>query len=410
MYERKILGRILEALTDTPVVFIKGARQTGKSTLAEIISRHHHKAHYVSLDNAVALSAARLDPTGFVQELQKPVIIDEIQRVPELILAIKEDVDQNRKPGRYLLTGSANVLTLPRVSDSLAGRMEVITLWPLSRGEFLGKRGNFIDQIFSGVSIEEFPSEPGKDSLHQLISAGGYPEPLGRGTEKRKAAWFDSYIMTLLERDVREISNIRDLAALPRFLQLLAARSSATLNQSELSRSTGIPNSTLGRYMSLLESIFIIKLVPAWSANLGKRLVKSPKLYLADTGLSCHLIGFDKTRLQDDPVQAGKILENFVVAELLKQASWSDQMVKMYHFRTQIGQEVDIILEDRAGRIVGIEVKLAATATAKDLKGLMMLRDTMGEYFTCGVLFYSGSHPVPFGDRLFVLPLPALYV
>ncbi|CAK7059985.1 MAG: putative protein [Desulfovibrio sp.] len=372
MNERTIHTQLMEALTDTPVVFLRGARQTGKTTLVKQLAEESpdskNTRQYISLDSATALAGALEDPTGFLQGLKKPVIIDEAQRASALMLAIKEDVDRERHAGRYLLTGSANILTLPGIADSLAGRMEVLTLYPLSQGEIAGTREDFIQALFQ----KDFPATGAgkgslsKETLLEAMTLGGYPEVLSRSAPKRRAAWFDSYITTLVERDIRNISNIQDISGLIRLLRLTGARSGTLHNQAELSRSVGMPANTLSRYIPLLEALFLIWFLPAWSSNLGKRLLKSPKLHVIDSGLACHLCGADAERLADDSIMAGRLLESFVAGELLKQSSWTEHPVTLYHYRSQSGEEVDVVLEDRAGRVAAVEVKLSASVSSHD--------------------------------------------
>jgi uncharacterized protein len=407
MYRRNISNNILEALSDTPVVFLRGARQTGKSTLVQEIAKGPYPARYVTLDNAGTLSAASTDPAGFIAGLEKPVVIDEAQRVRDLFLAIKEDVDRNRAPGRYLLTGSADVLTIPKVADALAGRMEVLTLWPLSSGEMKGSGKNIIDAFWSSEFPHLFHSDPEFD-LAASIVAGGFPEPAQRTTHRRRRAWFESYITTILDRDIRDLAQIQDLAAVPRLLKLLAGRTAGLHNQSEVSRSSGIPNSTLSRYMTLLEMTFLVQMLPAWSSNLGKRVVKAPKLFMVDTGLACHLTGIDEEGLRQGGEIAGRIFENFVVLELFKHASWSDEPVALYHFRSQVGQEVDAVIEGSRGRVVGVEIKLSASPSSRDFSGLKVLRDDLGDKFVRGILIYTGREIVPFGEDLHAVPVSVL--
>ena len=281
MITRNITPKIIEALSDTPVVMLNGARQTGKSTLAKSLISKKHIGHYVTLDDATALSAAKHDPAGFLSGLGESAVIDEIQRAPELFVAIKADVDRNRKPGRYLLTGSANVLLLPRLSESLAGRMEIFTLWPFSQGEFSGISEKFIDILFSEkLPIRQLTDTDNETAIIERAIRGGYPEAAARISESRRRAWFGSYITTILQRDVRDIANIDGLTAMPRLLSMLSTRSPSLLNYSELSRTTGLPQSTLKRYMALFETIFLIDHLPAWYSNLGKRLVKTAKLVM----------------------------------------------------------------------------------------------------------------------------------
>ena len=409
MYRRFLSETIQSGLSDTPVVFIRGARQTGKTTLAKEIISSEHNANYITLDSAAVLSAASTDPTGFISGLKKPAVIDEVQRVPELILAIKEDVDRNRTPGRYLLTGSANILTIPKVADSLAGRMEIATLWPLSRGELAGVKESFITKVFKGRIDELAFSKFSIEDLVDMIITGGYPEPVQRASFERRASWFDSYLTTIIERDIRSLANIHDISLVPRLLKLLSARAGGLRDNAELARSAGIPNTSLVRYMSLLEGIFLVYPVPAWSSNFGKRLVRSPKIFFTDTGVASHLLGIDAERLATDRTLTGKLFENFVSSELFKQAAWSGIRLKIYHFRAHTGQEVDFVLEDSSGRIAGIEVKLSASIAAKHFAGLRELKRLAGDSFTAGIVIYTGDQAIAFGNDLFAVPATALW-
>lgn len=410
MIRRNITPYILEALADTPVVMLTGARQTGKSTLVRALATREHPARYLNFDDAPVLSAARNDPAGFLSGLEGPVILDEVQKVPELFLAIKAEVDRHRRPGRFLLTGSANVLFLPEVSNSLVGRLEVLTLWPFSQGEKEGIRESFIDAIFS----QNLPALSGKpinrsDLLSKAVLTGGFPEILNRSRESRRMAWFDSYLTTILQREVRDLAQIEGLTLLPRLLSLLAIRGASLLNFSELSRSTAIPQTTLKRYLSLLEATFLIQPLPAWSGNLSKRLVKSFKIFFTDTGLMGHLLGFRSGQGLIEHPNIGPLLENFIVMELRKQISWSRTRPKLFYFRTQSGQEVDIILEDNRGRLTAIEVKASNTISAQDFKSIRFLAEEVGKKFHRGLVLYTGGESIPFGHRLQALPVDALW-
>jgi predicted AAA+ superfamily ATPase len=400
---------MLAALRDTPVVLLVGARQTGKSTLVQELATSTHPARYLTFDDAGVLAAARSDPAGFLAGLDGPVVLDEVQRVPELFLALKLTIDRNRQPGRFLLTGSANVLLLPRLAETLVGRMEVITLWPLSQGEIAGHTERFLDAVFT-KTLPSFMSKPEEwAAILDRLLHGGYPEVLSRETEERRSAWFGSYVTTLLQRDVRELSNIEGLSTVPRLLSLLATRATALLNFSELSRSIAMPQSTLKRYLALLEMTFLLQPLPPWSSNVSKRLVKTPKLMLNDTGLLASLLALHQERLLTDRSLVGPLLENFVVMELYKQSAWSRIKPRIFHFRTQTGQEVDVVLEDSAGRIVGIEVKASAAVGSQDFKGLRALAEATGKRFQRGIVFYTGVEPLPFGPQLYALPLQALW-
>jgi len=409
MIERHITPSLLDALTDTPVIMLIGARQSGKSTLVRWLAENKHPARYVTLDDAQTLAAVREDPDAFIRAVPGPMVIDEVQRIPELLLAIKAEVDRERRPGRFILTGSANVLSLPRVSESLAGRIEILTLHPFSQGELEGTTERFIDLLFSGKTPNGPKEKVPKGSLVARVVAGGYPEIQQRKAEERRRAWFSSYVTTILERDVRDLANIEGLSAMPRLLSLLAARTGALQNYAELSNSADIPQSTLKRYMSLLETTFLVRPLPAWSGNLGKRLIKAPKLYMTDTGLLTHLIGYDRERLREDATFFRRILENFAVMELLKQASWSRSKPRLYHFRDTAGHEVDILLERPDGKIVGVEVKSASRVTARDLNGLKNAAELLGDRFVRGVILYTGAESVPFGQKIVALPVNALW-
>ena len=409
MLKRHLTSRVLEALTDTPVVLLNGPRQAGKSTLAQELASSRHPATYLTLDDATTLAAAQNDPKGFLAGFEEPIVIDEIQRAPELFLAIKAQVDRDRRPGRFLLTGSADVLLLPHLAESLAGRMEILTLWPFSQGEIEKVQENFIDILFSKTLHRKSYSYYPWPEMIQRILRGGYPEILSRPEESRQSAWFGSYITTILQRDVRDITHIEGLTALPRLLALLAARAASLINFSEISRTSAIPQSTLKRYMTIVETTFLLQVIPAWSGNLSKRLVKSAKLVIADTGLMTYLLGLNKERLLQDPILAGHVLENFVIMELKKQLSWNQTKAQLFHFRTQAGQEVDIVLEDPSGRVVGIEIKSSASIKADDLKGLKVLQETLGKRFLRGIILHSGSDFTPFGSELFAIPIGALW-
>lgn len=407
MYSRYALQSVLAALSDTPVVFLRGARQTGKSTLAKMIVQDHHPASMTTLDRAVSLAAAKRDPEGFLASLPKPAVIDEVQRVPELLLAVKADVDENRQPGRYLLTGSANILTMPRVHDTLAGRMEIVTLWPLSMAEIEHRKPSFIDTCFSG----QFGFEHGRTTggLAELITRGGYPEIVSRKEQSRRSSWFESYVTTLVERDLKDIAGVSDASAMLFLLKLLAARSATIVNQSELSRAANQPYTTLRRYLAVLQTAFLIHFVPAWSANLGKRLVKSPKVFLIDTGLACHLASVSSARLNEDGHLLGHLLEAFVASELVKQLRWAETRTDLFHFRSQAGLEVDFLLEDAGGRVVALEVKAAKTVTARDFKSLAVLGEILGDRLARGIVLYDGETTAPFGDKLWAVPVTALW-
>jgi len=407
-YPRFIIRRLKEALKDTPVVLLNGPRQAGKSTLVKHVGNERGDTRYVTLDDFTVLAAAKKDPEGFIRGFNGSLIIDEVQRAPELFLAIKRAVDEVRHPGRFLLTGSANVLLLPHLADSLAGRIEILPLYPLSINEVSGEHENLIDRLFDSdeLNISSFRTLPMRyASVTDMLVVGGYPEMVERFSPARRRAWIQAYITTILLRDVRDLSAIEGLSQIPDLLSVLATRSGTLLNYSELSRATGLTMSTLKRYFHLLEMLFMVHTIPAWSRNRSKRLVKSPKVHITDTGILCHLLGLDVAGLECDKIQSGKILETFVVNECLKAASWSNLLVRLHHYRTLTGSEVDCVLETADGRVVGIEVKAAARVGTSDIRGLQTLRDDVGDKFVKGLILYQGKTVVPFGDRITALPI-----
>lgn len=408
VFRRHIAPQLLAALADTPVVLLQGARQVGKSTVAQEIASGPHPARYLTLDDAVVQAAATSDPEGFIAGLEGPVVIDEIQRTPELLLPIKAAVDRNRQPGRFLLTGSANVLLLPRLSEALAGRMEVATLWPLSQGEIESVVENFVDHLFSHPLALPPHTGLARDELARRIVAGGYPEAVLRSPARRQA-WFRSYVTTILQRTVRDIADIERLHEIPRVLSVLAARTGTLLNVADLSRTLGIPQTTLQRYLALLQTTFLVQIMPAWTAKVRKRLLKSPKILVADTGLAAHLSGMDSRGLPNNTELWGAFVESFVAMEVIKQAGWSATQPTLYHFRTAKGEEVDVVLEAPSGEIAGVEVKATVSLNADDFRGLRVLAEIAGRRFLRGALLYLGDQAVSFGSNLYALPISGLW-
>lgn len=409
MKRRHLAPLVREALQDTPVVFLQGPRQCGKTTLVQWLIAEGYHAEYVTLDDAPTLRGALTDPDGFVAGLGKRVVLDEVQRAPELFRAIKASVDRHREPGRFLLTGSAHALVLAKVSESLAGRMEVLTLWPFSQGEIEGGTEGFVDVCF-GTEFKPrgFPAE-NWPALAVRIARGGFPEAIARAAGRRRRAWFDAYGTTILERDVRELANVAGLREMPTLLRLAATRAMGLLNFADLSRNAGMPQTTLQRYWALFEQTFLVRSLPPWHANLGLRLVKTPKVLPTDTGLLCHLLGLDAARLQSDDLMTGAAFECFVAAELTKQISWSETRPSLFHYRTHTQQEVDLVMEDARGRLVGIEVKKTASPTSSDFKGLRHLREQVGGRFLRGILLYTGATSVAFGPDLHAVPVTGLW-
>lgn len=366
------------------------------------------KINHLVVENQ-PLGGACTDLAGFLAGLDGPVILDEIQRVPGLFPALKLSVDRDRQSGRFLLTGSADVMLLPKLSESLAGRMEILTLWPLSQGEIDGTHETFVDALWDG----KLPAVQAKaESLPRIVRRivrGGYPELAQSKVAERSGAWFGSYLTTILQRDVRELAHIDGLTEMPRLLAILAARAGNLQNYADISRMAGMPQTSAKRYMALLETTFLVQHLPAWFRNIGKRLAKAPKVLLTDTGLLCHLLGADEQRLLSDTNLLGSILENFVVMEFRKQLSWSRMRAQLFHFRTHLQEEVDLVMEAPNGEVVGIEVKASASVGGGDFKGLRILAGQLGRQFRRGVLLYAGSEVIPFGENLHAVPVSSVW-
>lgn len=405
MFKRHIEALLTETLADTPVVLLNGARQTGKSTLVQALAAQGGR-RYLTLDDRVMLAAAKNDPAGFIAALNAPVAIDEIQRAPELFLDIKAAVDRDRTPGRFLLTGSANILLLPDLADSLAGRVQTLALWPLSSAEQASQAlHNRADALFDGdLSAQPFPANSRADLTATLLQ-GGFPEAAARSSTRRRASWFESYLDTILQRDVRDLARLEQLSELPNLLQILATRSATLLNFAELSRSSGLTQTTLKRYFSLLEMLFLVVRIPAWAHNPDKRLVKAPKVFLPDSAMLAWLSDMTPDKLQTLPGLPGALVETYVATELLKHLAFSQRGLSLWHYRTQADMEVDFVLEDRQGRITGIEVKASASIDGSSFKGLRHLQDTEPERFQRGIVLYGGSHFVAFSSQLLAVPL-----
>lgn len=408
MFKRHIKPYLAKALKRSPVVLLNGARQVGKSTLVKEFQKEKEYT-YLTFDDETVYIAAKNDPTGFINSLQKPIIIDEVQRVPEIFLPIKIDVDNNRVAGRYLLTGSANPLLIPHLGDSLAGRMEIVDLMPLSQGEIAGTIEGWINTAFSAKPFIQPQETISKRILYQKIITGGYPSSVLASNDEDRDAWMKSYINLLLQRDIKDLAQIEKITELPNLLKILAHRASNLLNVAEISRECKMVAQTVHRYIALLQTIFIITLQQSWHTNLSLRYIKSPKVYIVDSGLLSYLLGINLERSFTEQVAMGKVLENFILNELKKQATWSKTGPDAYHFRTTSGTEVDILLENRQGEIVGIEVKSAEKISPDDFKGLKLLAQNMDQKFIRGVVFYCGSQVVPFGDKLWALPITCLW-
>lgn len=405
MYPRFARERIEEALSDTRVVLISGPRQSGKTTLAMDVATD--RTPFLTLDDANVLRSAVNDPVGFVRGLDRAVI-DEVQRVPDLLLAIKNLVDDDKTPGRFLLTGSANLMTLPKVADSLAGRMEVIKLLPLSQSEIIGTKSNFIDRAFAGERPSVDHIIVGSE-LIEIVLSGGYPEALGRKRWARKQDWYHGYLDAIVQRDVRDVAQIDQLAVMPKLLSVLAEHSGQLVNYSAIGSALDLNHVTTRKYVSVFESLYLVHTLQPWFSNRLKRLTKSPKLHFLDAGLLASMRNVSPDVVVKDKTCFGSILETFVFSELRKIASWSEQRCSFAHFRDKDKNEVDLVLENRRGEVIGIEVKSSATVSAADFSGMRKLADACGDKFVQGMVLYDHDKVVPFGENIFAAPLSSLW-
>lgn len=405
---RLVVPLIEEAMGDTPVVIVNGARQVGKSTLVTELLQLGSDAEFVTLDHEPTLRAASDDPRTFVERRATTLVIDEAQREPRLFRAIKASVDIDRRPGRFLLTGSARLLAVAEMADAMVGRVELVDLWPLSEVERLGAVGSVLDLIDIDPAAIVRNRRIDRLQLAELIVGGGFPEAISRSPTRRRA-WFESYADTSITRVVNQVAAIERAAEIPRLLRLLAARTATELNVSNLASTFGWPGRTLDAYLAHLANAFVLQIVPAWSTNLSSKVVHRPKIHMVDTGLATALTGHTSDHLLKSPELFGSLLETFAAMELRKQTSWSSSRPSLWHFRDRGGAEVDIVIEYPDGRIVGIEIKSGATPSHADAQGLRLLRDRLGDRFHHGYLASTASEAHPIGDRLAAIPITALW-
>ncbi|RMB09032.1 ATP-binding protein [Eilatimonas milleporae] len=405
MFQRFLERQAEEALSDTPVVLIVGPHRVGKTTLVRKMQEEGRD--YITLDDQTVLEAAQSDPAGFIRGLDR-AIIDEIQRAPDLLLAIKKTVDDDYRPGRFLLTGSANVLTLPKIADSLAGRMETLQMLPLARAEIEGCQPSFLERLYER-KLQAQPDAIVGDDLVDVVLFGGFPETIARPSERRRQDWARSYLTSILTRDLRDIADVEKLTELPKFVRLLAEHSGQLVNCSQLGAGINVSHKTGQRYVGLLEQVFLIATLHPWFTNALKRIVKTPKLHFIDSGLLASVRGLTAERIEADRGTFGALLESFVFSEVLKLMAASDLKMTPYHFRDRDAREVDVVLERDDGKIAAIKVKASATVKSGDFRGLRALAKACGDRFACGAVLYDGQDVVPFGDGLVAAPISTLW-
>lgn len=392
-------------MQDTPVVLLAGPRQAGKTTLVRQISGNG--ASYLTLDDELTLMSAREDPVGMIRSLDRAVI-DEIQRAPSLLLAIKKSVDEDRRPGRFLLTGSANLMAFPTVADSLAGRMETLLLLPLSQSEIEGQSVNWLDSVFAGQVPQQGKQALGSDLVDRVLR-GGYPEAISRSTPGRRIAWARQYLDALIQRDVRDVSGIEKLDQLPRFLRALAQTAGQMCNYTRLGGQVGLDSKTAAKYVGVFEQMYLLRRVEVWAQNRLNRVVKSAKLQFIDSGLLAALLELTAEEAQQDRTRFGSVLESFVYGELLKATTTAEGCYSLMYYRDVDKVEVDVVIENAAGHLVGVEVKASATVKERDLRGLRKLSALAGDQFKMGILLYDGNETLPLGDNIWAAPLATLW-
>lgn len=405
LFTRRIEPRIAEAMADTPVVLLAGPRQAGKTTLVRQVAQG--RLRYLTLDDDLTLLSAQQDPVGMIRSLDRAVI-DEIQRAPQLLLAIKKSVDEDRRPGRFVLTGSANLMALPTVADSLAGRIETLSLLPLSQCEIEGRSTNWLDTVFAG-QLPQPGSSARADDLVGRVLRGGYPEVMSRSTARRRTTWARQYLDSIIQRDIPDVAGIERLDQLPRFLRALAQTAGQMCNYTQLAGQVGLDGKTAAKYVGIFEQMYLLKRVDVWARNRLNRVVKTPKLQFIDSGLLATLLDLTAQEVENDRTRFGNVLETFVFAELLKHTTTAEGDYRLMYYRDADKVEVDVVIENAAGQLVGVEVKATATVQESALRGLKKLSGLAGDSFKMGILLYDGDEIMPLGDRIWAAPLSTLW-
>lgn len=405
---RRVKPRLIEALASSRAVGVIGPRQAGKTTLVRDLIAEEFPASYSTLDDPATRAFALDDPVGFVAGLDGPAVIDEIQRAPELMLVIKMRMDQDPRPGQFLITGSANIITLPTIRDALPGRVRYVHLWPFAQVEIEQRGGNLVDELFDRKFVIEDLGGADPRSVATRIVSGGYPSAYRQPPGERRAG-FEAYADSVAGRDMQDFVRLRDVATVGRLLRLLAARSATLLSRRSLAQDLGVDPKTAAHHLGILQELMLVRIHPAWHTSLSQREIKTPKVYLTDTGMLAALVGADEERISSDPNIRGMAFETFVVMELVKLAGWSESSPRLYHYRDRDGHEVDVVIERPGGEIVGVEVKAGATVTPSDFRALTRLRERSGSKFRSGVVFYGGAKRLPFRDRMWAMPISALW-
>jgi predicted AAA+ superfamily ATPase len=408
MFPRFLKNSITQIASLFPVTYLAGPRQAGKSTLVKNLD--HPRRNYFTMDSLQTLNAAKQNPQEFIRLCKNPCTIDEIQRCFELLLPIKDFVDSTGQKGHFLLTGSSNILSMPKVSDSLAGRMAIFELLPLSVQEILGFQKNWILELFANPSPEVLPSKSNinYEDICEFVIYGGYPDVYKSDSKKYKNIWFESYIKSMIERDLREINDYKSVIRIHRLFQLLSLRSATTVNIMDFARITDIPASSLTIYLDALESLFLIKRIPAYYSNLNNRLTKACKVYLVDSGLMCHKVDITFSKTPWEHREWGQVFETFVVNEIRKQLPWLDSAISLYHYRTHQGKEIDLVLENKQQEIIAVEIKASRTLTTTSAKNFAQIKADTGDKFKIGIVIYAGNSIEVLGDKVYAIPLSCI--
>jgi predicted AAA+ superfamily ATPase len=409
MVPRHAGARVAEALADTRIVTVEGPRQAGKSTLCTDIARAHGM-RAVTLDDADVRRAANDDPAGFVAGLGERAFIDELQRAPDLVLALKAAVDRDTRPGRFLVSGSANLLLAPRIGDSLAGRVERVPLRPFTQAE-IARVGvpSWLDGLWEGGEAPDIESEAVGGAAHaKRILAGGFPAVLARRPPRRRA-WLSDYLGALVARDVPDLVSVRRPDLLPVLLRHLAASSGSLVSLRPIAQALAVDEKTVRAYVRLLELLYLVVAIPAWTAGIAGRAVRAQRLYIEDSALLAHLLDADATRVAGDPAVTGRAYETFVTMELARLLPYTQAEPRMYHWRSRHGEEVDVVLEDRRGRVVAIEIKAGATVGREDVRWLNRFRSLVGERFVAGLVLCTARRTAPLGERIWAVPIEGLW-
>jgi predicted AAA+ superfamily ATPase len=414
LVSRRLTEVTLDRLEDEPVIALQGPRTVGKSTLLSELASSRG-VEVLDLDDPATRTAVLSDPGAFVDG-PSPVCIDEFQHVPAILDAIKAELNHELQAGRYVITGSTRYDALPVAAQSLTGRLHLLTLWPFTQGEIAGIRENLLAALLddpTGAAPHGTFPRMSREEYVARITAGGLPIPVTRRSLAARNRWFDDYVELVLERDVRELSKLRQREQLPALVRRLAAQTAGVLNITRAASEAGLDRTTASDYVKLLEAVFLIMRLPAWGTTVRARATSAPKLHITDAGLAARLLHLTPERLarRDAPSlsQFGHLLETFVVGELVRQASWLDEIAAFGHWRTYDGDEIDLVLERDDGGVLAFEVKAASRVAGRDMRHLRKLRDALGERFLAGFALYMGPRAYNLDDRLYAMPIDQLW-